>query len=166
MNEVKAVSKAFNILCILVRIISMIIISISWKNITIFPILSLIMCFITIIIATSAINSLDINGKSVAIGVLDLLFVSIIGGIYYLCWNPNINLQNNSGGYFNNSPQNNNNETTVLTQNDNQNHCDNTIQHSDTTVTDGRYCRYCGHKIPADASFCAYCGKNQSENNN
>ena len=88
MKTVKEVSKAFNILCIVVRIILMIIILFLWRKIISFPILSLIMCFIEILIANSAINSLDINEKSVGIGVVDLLFVSLVGGILYLCWDP------------------------------------------------------------------------------
>ena len=205
MKTVKEVSKAFNILCIVVRIISMIIILFFWRKITI-PILLLIMCFVGIAIAVSAISSIDTNEKSVGMGVADLLFSSLVGGILYLCWNPEKSTYSNTSNsrycpicgqeIFKDSPHTycancrkklndlsisrikesekwecaicgykNNLKATRCIE------CGNEKQvkeHSVYTNTNDNniYCRYCGHKIPADALFCSYCGKNQSENNN
>lgn len=207
MKTIKEVSKAFNILSIVIRIISMFVILFAWKKITKFPILALIMCFVDIAIAVSAISSIDTNKKSIGMGVVDLLFSSLVGGILYLCWNPEKSIYSNTSKsrhcpicgqeIFKDSPntycancrkklndltisrikesekwecaicgfKNNPNATRCIecgNEKQVKEHSANTNANDNNTI----YCRYCGHKIPADALFCTYCGKNQSENNN
>lgn len=48
------------------------------------PILNIIGCTIGVITLVSLGN----NTKNTAIGILCAIFTSILGGIFYLCWNP------------------------------------------------------------------------------
>lgn len=49
---------------------------------------SILLGVIGAIVGIIAIITLANDKKSVAVGVLSLLFTGLIGGILYLCWNP------------------------------------------------------------------------------
>jgi len=49
-------------------------------------VVTFVACLVVFIFAMKTIKE---GKKSVAIGVLGLLFVNLIGGIIHLCWNPN-----------------------------------------------------------------------------
>ncbi len=86
----KGCAIAFNILGMVVTIISSISnISLATAN----GMAGLVGTYVFLIIAcivtgTLALVTLGKNKKSIAIGVLALLFNGLIGGILYLCWKP------------------------------------------------------------------------------
>lgn len=159
----KTASKIFNIISIVLNAIYFVVIISLNASSDMSGLLSIVY-LIRICIAAVTLNNIAKNNKSIALGVVDLLFSSLVGGILYLCWDSNVNSQNNSDGILNNNQQNYRNETLIPTQNSNQNYYDNLLLYNDINTSNVRYCRYCGQSMPVNAMFCSYCGKNQNTN--
>ena len=51
-------------------------------------IIYLALSIVGVIVGISILSSLNYNEKSVALGVLGIIFLSVLGGIFYLMWNP------------------------------------------------------------------------------
>lgn len=49
---------------------------------------SIVLGVIGLIIGIIALISLATDHRNVAIGILALIFTGLLGGIFYLCWNP------------------------------------------------------------------------------
>ena len=55
---------------------------------------NVILGIIGLIIGIIAIISLCEGKKNIAIGIFDVLFTGLLGGIFYLCWDPNKETKN------------------------------------------------------------------------
>lgn len=64
-------------------------------------ILSLILGVLSVLFGIFAISDLNKNRKRTWVGVCNLIFCGLVGGILYLCWKPEIApVNNNKDGYY------------------------------------------------------------------
>lgn len=96
------------------------------------------------------IVSLCDDEKSTALCVFNLLFLSIISGILYICWNPKFNDDNIKN--IDNASNNLNDTRRFIPYDDDKSRHSNAI-----------YCKHCGKPISPDSKFCKYCGGNLSD---
>lgn len=64
---------------------------VSYLAIPVMVIMYVIMTIADIIVGILVIKSLSDNDRKVALGVLSIIFVSPLSGIFYLCWKPESN---------------------------------------------------------------------------
>lgn len=50
-----------------------------------------LLLILDIVVGILSLVTLGTNHKSVFIGIMNLLFCGLLGGIFYLCWNPESN---------------------------------------------------------------------------
>lgn len=86
----KAASIVFVILGMILSIsleILLIVDSMSAK-LTGFIILSIILMLLTFVFGIAALVTMASDNKSIFVGIMCILFLSLLGGIFYLCWSP------------------------------------------------------------------------------
>lgn len=64
-------------------------------------ILSLVLGVLSVLFGIFAVSDLNKNRKRIWVGVCSLIFCGLVGGILYLCWQPEVApVNNNKDGYY------------------------------------------------------------------
>ena len=72
-----------------------------YANYVIMAILSLVLGVLSVLFGIFAISDLNKNRKRIWVGVCNLIFCGLVGGILYLCWQPEaVPVNNNKDGYY------------------------------------------------------------------
>lgn len=72
-----------------------------YANYVTMAILSLVLGVLSVLFGIFAISDLNKNRKRIWVGVSSLIFCGLVGGILYLCWQPEVApVNNNKDGYY------------------------------------------------------------------
>ena len=72
-----------------------------YANYVTMAILSLVLGVLSVLLGIFAISDLNKNRKRIWVGVSSLIFCGLVGGILYLCWQPEVApVNNNKDGYY------------------------------------------------------------------
>lgn len=72
-----------------------------YANYVTMAILSLVLGVLSVLFGIFAIFDLNKNRKRIWVGVCSLIFCGLVGGILYLCWQPEVvPVNNNKDGYY------------------------------------------------------------------
>ena len=72
-----------------------------YANYVTMAILSLVLGVLSVLFGIFAISDLNKNRKRIQVGVCNLVFCGLVGGILYLCWKPEVApVNNNKDGYY------------------------------------------------------------------
>ena len=72
-----------------------------YANYVTMAILSLVLGVLSVLFGSFAISDLNKNRKRIWVGVSSLIFCGLVGGILYLCWQPEVApVNNNKDGYY------------------------------------------------------------------
>ena len=72
-----------------------------YANYVTMAILSLVLGVLSVLFGSFAISDLNKSRKRIWVGVCNLVFCGLVGGILYLCWKPEVApVNNNKDGYY------------------------------------------------------------------
>lgn len=72
-----------------------------YANYVTMAILSLVLGVLSVLFGSFAISDLNKSRKRIWVGVSSLIFCGLVGGILYLCWQPEVApVNNNKDGYY------------------------------------------------------------------
>ena len=72
-----------------------------YANYVTMAILSLVLGVLSVLFGSFAISDLNKSRKRIWVGVCSLIFCGLVGGILYLCWQPEVApVNNNKDGYY------------------------------------------------------------------
>lgn len=72
-----------------------------YANYVTMAILSLVLGVLSVLFGSFAISDLNKSRKRIWVGVCNLVFCGLVGGILYLCWQPEVApVNNNKDGYY------------------------------------------------------------------